>query len=214
MNTILLVDAWPVVTAGLGTLLREAGINQGIKQAHTVHDAVQAINGDQALLICDPALSDTTPDMLVTLARRKQPSLPILFFCSRSHGIHLSLAHMLGVNGYLDKASDAHTIIAAVRMVLAGMQCFPHQQGFPAKGAANLKQLSSRELVVLQLLRQGMRNKEIAQRLCLSPKTVSTHKRNLLRKLDLGDDIVSTQLEDQPMGDNVQVLMAKNATQR
>lgn len=153
--------------------------------------------GDQlALLIFDPCIPDTTPDMLVTLARRKQPALPILFFSNQAHGLNLSLAYMLAVNGYLEKTSDAATIVAAIRTVLAGMQCFPHQHSYPVNSDATLQQLSPKELVVLQLLRQGVRNKDIARRMCLSPKTVSAHKHNLLRKLGL-TGIVPSRLEEQ-----------------
>jgi len=195
MDTILVVDPWPIVTSGLSALLHHAGIKNTVEQAHTVHEATQAITDKVGLLIFDPTMPETTPDMFVMMARRQHATLPILFFSSQPHGIHLALAQMLGVNGYLDKTSDTPTIIAAIRMVQAGMQCFPHQHTYLAQNATTLRKLSPKELLVLQLLRQGLRNKDIAQRLHLSPKTVSTHKRNLLRKLGT-DDVVSTILDN------------------
>ncbi|WP_397475037.1 LuxR C-terminal-related transcriptional regulator [Pusillimonas sp.] len=196
MDTILLFDSWPVVTTGLSTLLQSAGIQNRIYAAHRLEEALQSMSGRLALLILDPGNSDTTPDKLVNLARRTQPDLPILFFSNHAHGLYLSMAYMLAVNGYLEKNSDADTIAATVRTVLAGMQCFPHQQAFPISCDATVQKLSPKELVILQLMRQGLRNKDIAQRLYLSPKTVSAHKHNLLHKLGLSD-IVPAQIEVQ-----------------
>lgn len=201
MDTILVVDSCPVVTFGLSTLLHQAGLKNVVEQAHTTQQAIhilQAITGKLALLMMDPALPDSTPDMFVVMARRKYPDVPILFFGDPGHGLHLSLAQVLGVNGYLDKTSDVSTTVAAIRMVLSGMQCFPRPDRYPATNAAVLRKLSSRELAILQLLRQGLRNKDIAERLYLSPKTVSSHKRNLLHKLGV-NDIVASYLDDVPI---------------
>lgn len=114
MNSILLVDPWPVVTRGLSTLLHKAGIENRICEAHGLHEALQSMSGRLALLIFDPAMTDTTPDRLVDLARRTQRDLPILFFGNRGHSLYQSLAHMLAVNGYLEKNSNAETIVATV----------------------------------------------------------------------------------------------------
>lgn len=149
MNSILLVDPWPVVTRGLSTLLHKAGIENRICEAHGLHEALQSMSGRLALLIFDPAMTDTTPDRLVDLARRTQRDLPILFFGNRGHGLYQSLAHMLAVNGYLEKNSNAETIVATVRTVMAGMQCFPHQSSFVIGCEAMVQKLSPKELVIL-----------------------------------------------------------------
>lgn len=149
MNSILLVDPWPIVTRGLSTLLHKAGIENRICEAHGLHEALQSMSGRLALLIFDPAMTDTTPDRLVDLARRTQRDLPILFFGNRGHGLYQSLAHMLAVNGYLEKNSNAETIVATVRTVMAGMQCFPHQSSFVIGCEAMVQKLSPKELVIL-----------------------------------------------------------------
>lgn len=194
MQSILLVDPYPVVTYGLSQMLHETGIANPVVHAHSLSQAHHAIDGDLALLVMDPAMADTTPDTFVVQARRHHPDLPILFFSSQPYGIYLALAQRLGVNGYLEKTTDLPTASAAIRMIMSGMQCFPRQDEYAAKKCAALNRLSQRELVILQYLRQGLRNKDIAERLYLSPKTVSTHKRSLLRKLGTSD-VVSNVLE-------------------
>lgn len=193
MDTILLVDPHPIVTYGVNKVLQEAGITKSVVEVHTAKHALQAIDNTIALLIVDPAMSDASPDIFVEHVRRRQPDLPILFYSSQSFGIHLSLAKVLGVNGYVDKSIDVGGLLAIIRMVLAGMQCFPRREGAAGKGAAALLKLTPREMVVLQMLREGLRNKDIARRLHLSPKTVSSHKSNLMRKLGTSD-IVSASL--------------------
>lgn len=194
-GTILLVDTHPVAAWGLSKALQEAGVQNKIELAYNIHQALQALADPLALLIIDPSMPDTTPDMFVTVARRKHPELPILFFSGQAHGIYLSLAHTLGISGYLEKTTDLLTLIAAIRMALSGMQCFPRQGSYVDPGANSLMRLSARELVVLQLLRQGLRNKDIAERLFLSPKTVSSHRTSLMRKLRT-NDIVSAALDN------------------
>ena len=213
MDTILLFDSWPVITEGVSTLLQGAGIQNRICTAHRLQEALQSMRGRLALLVLDPGITDTTPDKLVALARRNQPDLPILFFSNHAHGLYLSMAYMLAVNGYLEKNSDPDTIVATIRTVLAGMQCFPRQQSYPASCDATVQKLSPKELVILQLLRQGLRNKDIAQRLYLSPKTVSAHKHNLLQKLGLTDIVPSRIEEDAEPSFNAQRALEHRAKQ-
>lgn len=196
MNTILLVDPYPVVTYALDKLLKDAGIDQPVLHAHTKSQAQQAVANKLAMLIFDPILFGDMPDKLVVMARRKHPELPVILFGSQPHGIQVALAQTLGVNGYLDKTSDLPSLIATIRMVLSGMQCFPHPNGFSAIEHEALQSLTPRELVVLQFLRQGLRNKDIAERLLLSPQTVSSHKRTLQHKL--GIDSVLPKVKEKP----------------
>jgi two-component system response regulator FimZ (fimbrial Z protein)/two-component system response regulator EvgA len=181
MDTILLIDPWPILAAGVANLLREAGMQNPVDQVCNMRDATKALAGRPGLVMMDPSLPGAA-DSFVLLAQRQQPNLPILFFSGRDSDIYLSLAHKLGISGYLNKDCDATTLVAAVRMALSGMQCFPRQNAGAAQ-IPSLAHMSRRELLVLQLLRRGLRNKDIAQCLCLSPKTVSSHKRSLERKL-------------------------------
>jgi two-component system response regulator FimZ (fimbrial Z protein) len=89
-----------------------------------------------------------------------------------------------GANGYVSKGRELTEMLTAARTVLLGFDCFPAQAPHTGK-AGGLDVLSPREMEVLQYLARGISNKEIASRLFLSDKTVSTYKTRLCEKLGL-----------------------------
>jgi len=100
-----------------------------------------------------------------------------------------------GASGYLLKTDSIGTLLQGLREIWAGSICISPQFE-PAKvfrsPAAQLQQesydqLSAREYQVFTLLIQGLRGKEIADRLDLSQKTVSTYRANLMNKLNIYD---------------------------
>lgn len=95
-----------------------------------------------------------------------------------------SLAVKLGADGYLHASSTEMTIAATIHMLLHGMRCFP-KAPLPGYLSSGIQTLSEKELSVLLLLRHGLRNKEIAEKLYLSEKTISAHKHNILVKLGI-----------------------------
>jgi len=89
----------------------------------------------------------------------------------------------------VSKRKDLNDIYNAVEMLLSGYSFFPYEtlsfinhQG-SHRGAINDMPLSNREVTVLRYLANGLSNKEIAQQLLLSNKTISAHKSNIYSKL-------------------------------
>jgi two-component system response regulator EvgA len=96
-----------------------------------------------------------------------------------------------GAAGYVCKQQDLTELLSAIKAVLSGYSYFPNQALHPVRAAmttANesemVQRLSGRELMVLQQLAKGKSNKEIADGMFLSNKTVSTYKTRLLFKLN------------------------------
>jgi len=100
-----------------------------------------------------------------------------------------------GAAGYLLKSDPVEALVAAFRQVLGGgVYVSPQVEMARIFGGGNgndhrdpLETLSRREFQVYSLLVEGLRAKEIAARLELSPKTVDTYRANLMRKLDIHD---------------------------
>jgi two-component system response regulator DesR len=86
-------------------------------------------------------------------------------------------ARAAGASGFISKDLEAREVAAAVRMVGMGMTMFAPKSDQPAP------LLSEREREVLDLIAAGSTNREIAQRLFLSPHTVKEHTSALYRKL-------------------------------
>ena len=105
-----------------------------------------------------------------------------------------------GASGYLGKAGDAQELLKAIREVARGRRYLSSNVA-QALAFANLEpeaspftNLTQREMQIAKLLVQGLRMSAIADRLNLSPKTVSTHKYNLMEKLGVSDMPALTRL--------------------
>jgi DNA-binding NarL/FixJ family response regulator len=192
---MLIVSASPFVRLGLRALLKEMGVTSVVYDPHTTQEAESYIAPDLDLVIMNPEMPDMNPILFVQQVRRQAEQAPILFFGGRSATLHSSLAMKLNVNGYLGDLTDEKTIVATIRTVLGGMQCFPRREMADAL-SSKMQALSRKELTVLLLLRQGLRNKDIAQRLFLSEKTISAHKQKVLQKL--GVSAIAQVDENQP----------------
>jgi len=100
-----------------------------------------------------------------------------------------------GASGYVGKGGDAAELLNAVRDVARGKRYLASSvaQNLALAGIGGnespIDDLTARELEVGLLLVQGLRQHDIAKRLCLSAKTVNTHKSRLFEKLGIGDTI-------------------------
>jgi DNA-binding NarL/FixJ family response regulator len=108
-----------------------------------------------------------------------------------------------GASGYVGKGGDSAELLRAVRDVARGRRFLASAiaQHLALSGMTGeespFDELSSRELEVAMLLVHGLRQAEIASRLCLSPKTVNTHKSHVFSKLGIGDSIALARLAGQ-----------------
>lgn len=108
-----------------------------------------------------------------------------------------------GASGYVGKGGDSAELLRAVRDVARGRRFLASAiaQHLALSGMTGeespFDELSSRELEVAMLLVHGLRQAEIASRLCLSPKTVNTHKSHVFSKLGVGDSIALARLAGQ-----------------
>jgi len=129
-----------------------------------------------------------------------KPGAKVLILSAHSDDAYVALVSAIGAVGYLIKQSAAHVLPEAIRKVHRGKTCFSpvvakrmnhHQEKAYARGdlrhdhKATL--LTSRELEVLQLVAEGKANKETAQELGISIKTVEKHRQSLMEKLNIHD---------------------------
>ena len=115
-----------------------------------------------------------------------RPETQVIVFTAHAQPDLLSLAMRAGASGYVLKSAPPEDIARAVQTVAAG-DTFVGTD-LRAAGAGELQKLldlTPRERQVLELLADGLRVKEIAERLTLSPATVHTHVRNAIAKLEV-----------------------------
>ncbi len=96
-----------------------------------------------------------------------------------------------GVSGFLFKNTSLEELSAAIQCVAAGGTYFSSEvaltllESVPNPDAPRLAQLSEREIEILKLVAKGLSSTEIGQQLFISPRTVDTHRNNIIHKLDV-----------------------------
>jgi DNA-binding NarL/FixJ family response regulator len=105
------------------------------------------------------------------------PDLPVIFMSGeRVEPIDRAAGILIGGDDYVIKPIDADELLARLRRLL------DRSRPIPTSSSA---QLSDREIEVLQLLAEGLRPAEMARKLVISPKTVSSHVQRILAKLQV-----------------------------
>jgi DNA-binding NarL/FixJ family response regulator len=202
---ILIADDHPVVRAGLRQILTPASDMTVVGEAAdgpAVLAQMAATRPDVVLLdVTMPGAAFLT--MLGNL-KRNYPQVALLVLSVHPEDQYAVRAFRAGAAGYLSKERSPELLLAAIRRVAQGGRCVPESvaERLVARlgsngGAERHESLSQREYQVLCLLGSGSAVKQIAAELGVSPKTVSTFRTRILRKMRLSSnaDLIRYALE-------------------
>ena len=174
---VLVVDDHDVVHWGFRVMLGEQPWVQRCLAARTGAEAMELVRTfEPHVALVDLFLAGESGAELCEAIRRFAPATRVLLI-SGAGRMSPAAARAAGASGFVSKDWEAAEIASAVRMVGLGMTMFPPKAEQPAP------LLSEREREVLDLIAAGSTNREIAQRLYLSPHTVKEHTSALYRKL-------------------------------
>ncbi|WP_407204618.1 fimbria biosynthesis transcriptional regulator FimZ [Enterobacter hormaechei] len=188
--SVIIMDEHPIVRMSIEVLLQKnKNIQVKLKSgdSHEVLDCIR--NHPIDLVILDIEMTGTDGFVLLKRIRKLNKDIKVLFLSSKSEAFYAGRAIRAGANGFVSKRKDLGEIYNAVEMILTGYSFFPSETlSFinhlgSRTGAAVDMPLSNREVTVLRYLANGLSNKEIADQLLLSNKTISAHKSNIFSKL-------------------------------
>jgi two-component system, NarL family, response regulator DevR len=192
---IFLADDHEVVRRGITNVLTAVHGFDVVGEAATVEQSLTGIKATRPdVVVLDTRLRDGSG---IDVCRVVRSALPddtyCLFLTSDDDGDALLAAVLAGASGYLNKEVRSPALVDAIRQVAAGRSLLEPQVIAQAmdqvRRAANtderLSSLTERERDVLELIAEGLTNREIAQRLFYSEKTVKNNVSSLLRKLGL-----------------------------
>lgn len=188
--SVIIMDEHPIVRMSIEVLLQKnKNIHVKLKSgdSHEVLDCIR--NHPIDLVILDIEMTGTDGFVLLKRIRNLNKDIKVLFLSSKSEAFYAGRAIRAGANGFVSKRKDLGEIYNAVEMILTGYSFFPSETlSFinhlgSRTGAAVDMPLSNREVTVLRYLANGLSNKEIADQLLLSNKTISAHKSNIFSKL-------------------------------
>jgi two-component system, NarL family, nitrate/nitrite response regulator NarL len=205
---LLIVDDHPVVRDGLAALLRQLAPEVTVLMAEDGSRGLGVVDAhpDLDLVVLDLAMPGSDGFAVLDEFGRLQPQLPVVVLSSSEDPRDVRRALAFGALGYIPKSAPPRTILAAVQFVLAGNVYVPTllaQNPASARDEAgndsagrHAVSLTSRQIDVLRLLRQGRSNKEIGRTLGLSEKTVKVHVTALLKALNVANRIQAAAMAD------------------
>ncbi|MCE1170666.1 response regulator [Azovibrio restrictus] len=188
---VIVVDDHTLVRAGIRELLSTTDDICVVGEATNGAEAMGLIRQQEAdLLLLDLSMPGVAGVDLIRRLIAEFPRLPILMLSMHNDGAIVSRILKAGAKGYVTKDCEPETLLGAIRKVARGgrfidpalVDDMVFEHGEPESPQ---RVLSDREFQILQKLSSGLTLAEIAAELCLSPKTVSTHKTRLMQKLRL-----------------------------
>ena len=200
MLTVLLVDDHKIVRQGIRNLLEMEPDILVVGEATDGHEALRLateLQPDVILMdIAMPGLNglEATRQILKVL-----PTTKIIMLTAHGDDAYVQKALATGASGFLLKLCTSGDASSAVRRVMKGKSSFSpavagrirrlHDQAtvLPAGNPLDTVSLTTREMEVLQLIAEGMANKQTADKLKISIKTVEKHRGSLMNKLDIHD---------------------------
>jgi len=198
---VLIVDDHPVVRKGLRCLLSDEPEIEIVGEAVNGRQAIEQVGQRQPdVVLMDLLMPEMNGVEAIRQIMAQHPKVRILVMTSFASDDMVFPSIKAGALGYLLKESDPEDLLRMVRQVYRGeLSLHPaiarkviQELNRPAEGPLTPSPLTEREVEILQLLAQGLENKEIARRLSLREATVRTHVSNILGKLHLANRVQAT----------------------
>jgi DNA-binding NarL/FixJ family response regulator len=195
MLRLLIADDHGIVRSGVRMLIDRQADMQVVAEAEDGVDAVeQAIGERPDVAVLDVAMPRMTGIQAAREIKAHAPDTSVLLLSMHDDERYLFEALQAGASGYVLKRAADSDLVDAVRAVAAGRPFVsPHAEGarewVAAQGAAPKDPLTPRELDVVKLIAEAYTNKQIAEILHLSEKTVESHRGNVLAKLGMRDRV-------------------------
>jgi len=183
---VLVVDDHPLIIAAVQGVLTGSGVASAVDQASSLRDARAKLrDASYQLVVLDLGLSDSQGMNGLLTLREDFPDIPVIILTSDSSIETVTAAFENNARGFVVKGESPHTLVSAVRTVLAGGTHIPELSGVNLPPSPPETPLSPRKLDVLRLLLEGLPNKTIASRLGLSENTIKVHIAGIYAELNV-----------------------------
>lgn len=195
--SIVLADDHTILRQGLRALLTADPSFEIVGEARDGREAVRCVEKlGPDLLLMDLSMPRMSGMDAIREIKKRYPETKIIALTVHKTEEYLLTTLQAGADGFVLKDATHDELIMAIKNVMAGKSYLsPGVSEKVIEGYLNGKKstqslsswesLSQREREVLKLIAEGYKNKEIAEELCISLKTVEKHRANLMKKLDL-----------------------------
>ena len=195
---ILIVDDHELIIKGIGVMLNSV---------NNLEIIGEAINGQEAITNCrevppDVVFMDISMPVLSGIEACRQivhqhPDVKVIALSQHEDGEYVYQMLKAGGSGYMLKNSSKEEFLEAIRSVMAGEKYFSHRiseimisdlvnrREIETDAEKSLNHITRREKEIIRLIADELSNQEIGEKLHISLRTVETHRRNIMQKLDV-----------------------------
>ncbi|MDQ7826237.1 MAG: response regulator transcription factor [Candidatus Eremiobacteraeota bacterium] len=199
---ILIVDDHTLVREGFAKMLELESSFNVVGQASSARDALEKTKSLRPeIVLMDIKLPGINGIEATKMIKKEHPDVEVIILSMYDEEEYVMESVKAGATGYVLKDISQDELFSAIKVVHSGgsliqpglarkvLKEFAHMaKEVPAPGKTSpIKELSDREIEVLQCVSEGKSNKEIAEQLTISEKTVKAHLRTIFRKLDVND---------------------------
>lgn len=191
---VFLADDHKILRESLIILLqqeKDIEVMGGAPDGQKAYQEILRLKPDIAIL--DISLPQLNGLEVAARIKKESPEVKIIILTMHKNEEFVARAYQLEVSGYVLKENALEELLKAIRIVQAGGIYLSADitstvvagfvKNYSVENMKKLDPISSREREIIQLLAEGNSNKEIAQMLNLSLKTVETHRANIMHKL-------------------------------
>jgi len=192
----MIADDHKVFRDGIVSILNEVEDIQINLEAGDGEEVLQILEKEQPdVILMDITMKETSGIAITKVVKEKYPTIKVLILSMHSESSYIVKALDAGASGYLLKDAGSTEMVNAIRTVHGGDTYYSQQvsailvqhitQGTSPKSTKEGIPLTPREIEILELIAEEFSNPEIAEKLFISIRTVDTHRRNLLEKLQV-----------------------------
>jgi DNA-binding NarL/FixJ family response regulator len=185
-----IADDHQIVIDGLMALLKDRNSVQIVCTANNGNDMLRMLDENKIdILLTDVMMPGMSGLELATAVKQKHPDIKIIALSMNGEGsIVDQLINQASITGYLLKQTDVQELTAAIEKVYHGGIYFPDNILNALEAQSRVREqindahLTQREKEIISLMEKDLSNKQIADQLDISVRTVETHRKNIFRK--------------------------------
>ena len=196
-HRIVIADDHAILREGITALLAGEGDLEVVEQVDNGRDAVRAVAKHRPeLVVMDLSMPKTNGTEAIRHIKKRYPDTKIIALTVHKADEYINATLGAGAEGYLLKDDSLSELLTAIRRVLSGKRYLSPSvadkvvngylgQQVVSHATTSWETLTHREREVIKLVAEGYKNREVAEYLSISPKTVEKHRANLMKKLGL-----------------------------